>query len=86
MPDTDIVSELVAQGDLELGIVVITQILTTPGVELAGPLPEKVQFYSIFAGGVSVHSKAPDAAQDLINFLRSPTASAGIKEQGMEPL
>ncbi len=86
MPDSDVVSELVAQGELELGIIAITQILTTPGVELAGPLPEEIQYFSVFAGGVSVNSKAPDAAQDLINFLRSPIASAVIKEQGMELL
>ena len=86
MPDTDIVSELVARGELELGIVVIPQILTTPGVELAGPLPEEIQFHSVFAGGVSVDSKAPDAARQLINFLKGPTASPVIKEQGMEPL
>ena len=34
-------SELVAKGDVELGLVVITQILTTPGVELVGPLPRE---------------------------------------------
>src|SRR6266576_811309 len=38
-PDTDIVSELVAKGEIELGMVVITQIMTTPGVELVGPRP-----------------------------------------------
>ena len=41
IPTTDIVSELVAKGELELGVVVITQILTTPGVELVGPLPPR---------------------------------------------
>ena len=86
MPDTDIVSELVAKGELELGIVAITQILTTPGVELAGPLPEELQYYAVFAGGVSVNSTAQDAARDLINFLKGPTAWPVIKEQGMEPL
>ncbi len=86
MPDSDVVSELVAQGELELGIIAITQILTTPGVELAGPLPEEIQYFSVFAGGVSVNSKAPDAARDLINFLTGPKAWPVIKEQGMEPL
>lgn len=86
MPDSDVVSELVAQGELELGIIAITQILTTPGVELAGPLPEEIQYFSVFAGGVSVNSKAPDAARDLINFVKGPTAWPVIKEQGMEPL
>ena len=42
-PDADIVSELVAEGKVELGIVVITQILTTPGVELVSPLPPEIQ-------------------------------------------
>ena len=42
IPDTDIVSELVAKGEIELGIPVITQILTTPGVELVGPLPPEI--------------------------------------------
>jgi molybdate transport system substrate-binding protein len=41
-PDTDIVSELVAKGEIELGMVVITQIMTTPGVELVGPLPSEI--------------------------------------------
>ena len=41
LPETDIVSELVSRGEIELGIVVITQILTTDGVALAGPLPAK---------------------------------------------
>ena len=82
----DIVSELVAKGELELGIVVITQILTTRGVELVGPLAPEIQFYTVFAAGVSTNSKAPDAARDLIKFLTGPTAVPVIKSQGMEPL
>ena len=86
IPTTDIVSELVAKGELELGVVVITQILTTPGVELVGPLPPEIQFYTVFTAGVSVNSKAPDAARELIKFLTGPTALPVIKAQGMEQL
>ena len=40
IPKTDLSSELVAKGEVELGIVPITQTFTTPGVELTGgPLP-----------------------------------------------
>src|SRR5262245_24971552 len=85
VPSTDIVSELVAKGELELGVVVMTQILTTPGVELAGPLPPEIQFYTVFVGGVSANSKTPDAAQALLNFLKGPAAAPVIKSQGMEP-
>jgi molybdate transport system substrate-binding protein len=84
IPDTDIVSELVAKGEIELGIPVITQILTTPGVELVGPLPPEIQYYIQFVAGVSANSKVPDAARALINFLIGPTALPVIKSQGME--
>lgn len=84
-PDTDIVSELVAKGEIEIGMVVMTQILTTPGVQLVGPLPPEVQSYLTFTAGVSANSDAPDAARDLIKFLTSPTAIPVITSQGMEP-
>jgi molybdate transport system substrate-binding protein len=85
-PDSDIVSELVAKGEVELGMVVITQILTTPGVELVGPLPPEIQSYVTFTAGISANSKAPEAARDLIKFLKGPTATPVIKAQGMEPV
>jgi molybdate transport system substrate-binding protein len=85
IPDTDVVSELVAKGELELGVVVITQILTTPGVDLVGPLPPDIQFYFSFEGAVSSQARAPDAARALINFLTGPVAIPVIKAQGMEP-
>jgi molybdate transport system substrate-binding protein len=78
-------AELVAKGELELGIVVTTQILTTTGVELVGPLPPEIQYDFPFAAGVSTNSKAPRAALDLIKFLTGPIEIPVIKSQGMEP-
>lgn len=85
IPPTDIVTELVAKGDIELAVVVITQILTTPGVELVGPLPPDIQYYITFTAGISVDSKVPVAARDLVKLLTGPTAIPVIKAQGMEP-
>jgi molybdate transport system substrate-binding protein len=84
-PESDIVSELVAKGEVELGMVVITQILTTPGVDLVGPLPPEIQSYVVFTAGVSANSKVPGAAKQLMKFLTGPTATPGIRAQGMEP-
>jgi molybdate transport system substrate-binding protein len=84
-PETDIVSELVAKRDVELGMVVITQILTTSGVELVGPLPPEIQSYVAFVAGVAVNAKAPAAAAQLIPFLTGPTVLPVIRAQGMEP-
>lgn len=84
-PDADIVSELVAKGEIEIGMVVLTQILTTPGVELVGPLPAEVQSYISFVAAVGTNSHASDVARELIRFLTGPVAAPVIKSQGMEP-
>jgi molybdate transport system substrate-binding protein len=83
-PEGDSVATLVAQGQVELGLVVITQILTTPGVELAGPLPADVQSYVTFSAAVSASATAGEAAGQLIEFLRGPAATRVILAQGME--
>jgi len=85
LPETDIVSELVSRGEIELGIVVITQILTTPGVALAGPLPPEIQSYVMFVGGISADSKSVDSAMELMTLLKSPAAISIMRSQGMEP-
>jgi molybdate transport system substrate-binding protein len=85
-PETDVVCELVARGEIELGIVVITQILTTPGVELAGPLPPEIQSHVVFAGGVGAASEAREAAREVLDFLAGPEAAAVMRAQGMEPV
>jgi molybdate transport system substrate-binding protein len=82
-PQGDSVALLVGQGRAELGLVVITQILTTPGVELAGPLPSTIQSYITFAAAVSPTTQAPDAARSLIRFLQGEASARIIREQGM---
>jgi molybdate transport system substrate-binding protein len=84
-PDRDIVSELVAKGEIEIGMVVMTQILTTPGIDLVGPLPAEIQSYVSFVGAVGSNSHAPDVAREFIRFLTGPVAVPVIKSQGMEP-
>ncbi len=83
-PATDTVSELVAKGEIELGMVVMTQIVTTAGVELVGPIPNEIQFYVRWFGGVTANSKAPEAARDFLKFLTGPAADPILKGQGME--
>jgi molybdate transport system substrate-binding protein len=66
-------------------MVVVTQILTTPGIELVGPLPPKIQSYITFTGAVSANARVPETASKLLQFLRGPHARRAIKAQGMEP-
>ena len=86
LPETDIVFELVRRGEIELGIVVITQILTTDGVALAGPLPSEIQSYITFTGGISANSKSIDAAKELMTVLKGPAAIRVMRSQGIIPV
>lgn len=84
-PDTESVSEKVAAGEVELGLIVIPNILSVPGAQLVGPIPEEVQSYIVFTAAVAVNSTNQEGARDLEAFLRSPAAIATIKAKGMIP-
>ncbi|HLL26778.1 MAG TPA: substrate-binding domain-containing protein [Xanthobacteraceae bacterium] len=75
----------VANGDIELGLIQISEIVPEPSLELVGPLPPEVQNYSVFTAGVLASSKEPEAGTALVKFLRSPAALTVIKAKGMEP-
>jgi molybdate transport system substrate-binding protein len=84
-PTTEAVSEMVASGEAELGIIVIPNILSVPGAELVGPLPPEIQSYIVFTAAASAQSPNPQAARDVIKLLTSPAAVESIKQKGMEP-
>ena len=84
-PMTEAVSEMVASGEAELGIIVIPNILSVPGAELVGPLPPEIQSYIVFTAAVSAQSPNQQAARDVIKLMTSPAAIESIKQKGMEP-
>jgi molybdate transport system substrate-binding protein len=79
------VSEMVAAGDAELGIIVIPNILSVPGAELVGPLPAEIQSYVTFTAAVSPTSPNQQAAREVIKLMRSPAGVQSINKNGMEP-
>jgi len=84
-PTTEAVSEMVAAGEVELGIIVIPNILSVPGAELVGPLPAEIQSYIVFTAVVSAQSPNQQAARDVIKLMTSPAAVQSIRQKGMEP-
>lgn len=82
---TESVSELVADGEVELGIIVIPNIMSVPGAELVGPLPDAINSYVMFTAAVSAQSPHNQAARELIKLLKSPEAAAVMKTKGLEP-
>jgi len=77
--------EAAANGEVEIGMTQISEILPYANAELVGPLPSDIQSYTYFTAGVSVASKEADAAKAFIKFLAAPAALTVIKAKGMEP-
>jgi molybdate transport system substrate-binding protein len=85
LPMLDVVSELVAKGEAEVGLTAISLLLADPGVHTVGPIPKEIQFYITFTGGVSSHAQEPEAGRQLMKMLTSPEIATLIRSKGMEP-
>ena len=78
------VAELIANGEAELGLHQISEILPVKGVKLVGPLPAEIQNYTTYTAAVGADAKQPDAARALIKLLTGPAAESVLKARGME--
>ena len=77
--------ELVAKGEVEMGIAQASEIAAVPGAQVVGPLPGDLNSAIVFAVGIGSMSKDPAAAKSLIELLTSPTGAAVLKSKGMDP-
>jgi molybdate transport system substrate-binding protein len=77
--------ELVARGEVEMGVAQASEIAAVPGTVVVGPLPGDLNSRMIFAVGVGSTSQNPEAAKALIELLASPAGAASLKAKGMDP-
>lgn len=76
----------VEMGDMDFGLGQITEIMARPGVELVGLLPDEIQNYTLFAGGIATMSMQRDASKSFISYLGTSAAASVMKANGLEPL
>ncbi len=79
------VADHIADGEAEIGVHQISEILPVAGVTLVGPLPAEIQNYTVYAAGVGTAAKDAATARALVKFLAGPHALSIIKAKGMEP-
>jgi molybdate transport system substrate-binding protein len=78
--------ELVAKGEIELGMFNISEVLPVKGVTLAGALPPALQSYIVFAAAIHAGSRSVAAAEDYIKLLSAPAAREHWRAGGLESM
>jgi molybdate transport system substrate-binding protein len=79
-----VVGEAVAQGEAEIGLQQIAEILAVPGIDLVGELPSELQHVTVFSAAVAAATTDPPSACRAIEFLASSTVASLINAGGME--
>jgi len=85
LPPSNPAAQAVANGEAEIGMTQISEILPYAGAELVGPLPAEIQLSSVYSAAVGTGAKEVDAAKAFIKFLTAPTAIPVLKAKGLEP-
>jgi molybdate transport system substrate-binding protein len=79
------VASHVVDGEAEIGIHQISEILAVNGAVLVGPLPAEIQNFTIYSAGVGTAAKDGATASAVVKFLAGPHAGPIIEAKGMEP-
>jgi len=79
------VGVVVANGEAEIGVHLIQELMSVAGIDVVGPLPGDLQETIVFSAAIMSGARNSDAARALVDFLRAPEAAPVIKAMGMEP-
>jgi molybdate transport system substrate-binding protein len=77
------VSTLVANGEAEIGMQMVSELLSNPELEVIGMLPPELQLITVYSAGITINAKEPDAARALVRFLATPEAAVVYKAKGL---
>jgi len=79
------VAEVVAKGEVELGLQQINVIIPVEGADYIGPLPKELQETVRFAGAVLTVSKEKELAKAFLNYIATADAGPLLRKSAMEP-
>jgi molybdate transport system substrate-binding protein len=79
------VASHVVDGEAEIGIHQISEILAVKGAVLVGPLPAEIQNFTVYSAGIATVAQDGATASGFAKFLTGPHALPIIKAKGMEP-
>ena len=78
--------DLIAKGEVEMGLYNLSEIPEGKGLKIAGPVPAPLQIATSYEGALMSDGSVPQAAREFIRFLSEPEARAKWLAARLEPL
>jgi molybdate transport system substrate-binding protein len=85
LPPENPAANAVANGEAEIGMTQISEILPYAGAQLVGPFPKEIQLTTSFAAAVATGAGEAEGAKALIKFITAPSAAKVFKAKGLDP-
>jgi molybdate transport system substrate-binding protein len=77
------VSVLVSSGEAEIGLQLVSELMSNPEVEVIGMLPPELQLNATLSAGITAASKRQEPAKAFIRHLAAPEAMTVYKAKGL---
>jgi molybdate transport system substrate-binding protein len=77
---------LVANGEAEIAVQQVSELMIVPGIDIAGPLPDEIQDDLVFAGAVFTDSAKAAVAARLLEMLASRDLAELYRQKGLQPI
>ena len=77
--------ERLANGEVELAIQQLSELMVVPGIDIVGPFPDELQATTDFSAAVFTGAKDPAGAARFIEALRTDEARAAYLRTGLMP-
>jgi molybdate transport system substrate-binding protein len=79
-------AELVANGEAELAVQQVSELLAVSGIEVAGRLPPEIQSVTTFSAGLFTGSSHSEVAMHFAEMVSSRESVSIILKSGLDPL
>jgi molybdate transport system substrate-binding protein len=77
------VSVLVSSGEAEIGLQLVSELMSNPEVEVIGMLPAELQLIATISAGIATAAKQPEPAKAFVRHLAAPAAMTVYKAKGL---
>jgi len=77
------VSVLVSSGEAEIGLQLVSELMSNPEVEVIGMLPPELQLTAVISAGIATGARQAEPARAFVRHLATPDAMAIYKAKGL---